>query len=105
MGYHGTMNADDLKRPTSDGFLGYQHLWRWLMDPIVPHTVQVVLAALLVTAIMLSGLWDLYDALVGGGGFSVSEVFYGWSRGWPPFLLIMGFFLGHLFWPLKIKGG
>jgi hypothetical protein len=59
-----------------------------------------------VTAAFIAGLlvYDIYAYIKGGQEATVSHlVIKGWAKDYPAFTFLVGFVMGHLFWPLKNK--
>lgn len=62
--------------------------------------VAYFLALSLVAIVAGIAVWDIYAAFAHTPTTSVSDVFYSWSRSFPPLVLAVGMILGHILWPL-----
>jgi hypothetical protein len=56
-------------------------------------------AALLVAVIFGVAVYDVIAGLTGGYEATVTSVIQQWQASFPPFSVLVGFVLGHLFWP------
>jgi hypothetical protein len=61
-----------------------------------------------ITVSFIAGIlvYDIYAYIKGGQSATVSYlVITDWSKNYSAFNFLVGFVMGHLFWPLKNKGG
>jgi hypothetical protein len=66
-------------------------------------TVSLVIAIVFLGLIVGAAFWDFYVWLLPGNQRSVSRVLNGWAHDFPPFVLLIGVIMGHLFWPINNK--
>lgn len=63
--------------------------------------VQLWLAIALLVILFVVGIWDIYASYWIGSGNTVSYLIQSWSLQFPALPLLVGFLLGHLFWPIR----
>jgi len=63
--------------------------------------VQFIFALVLVVLFLLIAVWDTFCTFIGSPNQTVSALFNSWAHEFPPFTLLIGFLLGHLFWPVQ----
>lgn len=61
--------------------------------------VATVIGFVIVGALALAGLWDVYAICAEPQRETVSAVLRQWSRAFPPAAVAVGILIGHLFWP------
>lgn len=62
-------------------------------------TARVWLIVLFLFAHLVIAIWDIWAVTAGRPEDTVSSALLDWARQAPVIVLVIGFILGHLFWP------
>lgn len=62
---------------------------------------NVLVSIVLLTALLLVGLYDAIAMMFYGTSYTVSYVVRNWSSSFPIISLLVGLVIGHLFWPVS----
>lgn len=68
------------------------------MSETAMNNAATLLAAFLLIALLVVGVWDIYATTSSGRWASVSDVITDWSRVYPVLPLLVGLVMGHIFW-------
>lgn len=61
--------------------------------------MRIALSALLLSAGLIVGIWDIYVTARDEPEHTVSATMYDWATRWPVLPFVLGIIVGHLFWP------
>lgn len=64
---------------------------------------RIFLVLVFLTVHLCIIIWDVWVSAVGKEGETISFVMLEWSRLFPGLVLVIGFVLGHLFWPQYVR--